>query len=253
MKALVTGASSGIGRDMAIYLSKIGYDIILVARDEKGLSKTAEVIKTQTKIIAIDLSNVDNCLKLYKMVENEDIDILINNAGFGAFGHFTDIDIDKELEMIDLNIKAVHTLTKLFIKDMKAKDRGYILNVASAAAFQPGPLMATYYATKSYVLRLTTALYEELRREKSNVVVSVLCPGPVRTNFNKTANVEFELKSLPSSYVARYGIDKMFKKKLIIIPGLYMKIAILFSHILPTKLLLKVSYNLQKQKHHNTR
>lgn len=248
MKALITGASSGIGRDMAKYLSKMGYDLILVARDEKGLQKVAEEIKTKTMIIAMDLGSVDNCLKLHKMVKKEDIDILINNAGFGTFGKFDDTDLNKELDMINLNIKAVHTLTKLFLIDMKAKDHGYILNVSSSASFQPGPLMATYYSTKAYVLRLTTAIYEELRKDGSNVVVSTLCPGPVSTNFNRVANVEFELKSLPSYYVAKYGIDNMFKKKLIIIPGLYMKFLYFFSRIIPTKMILKVSYNVQRRK-----
>jgi short-subunit dehydrogenase len=153
--------------------------------------------------------------------------------------------------MIDLNIKSLHTLTKLFLKDMKAKDHGYILNVSSSAAFQPGPLMATYYATKAYVLRLTTALYEELRKDGSSVVVSTLCPGPVRTNFNKVANVDFELQSLTSSYVAKYAIDSMFKKKLIIIPGLYMKIACIFSRIISTKSILKISYKIQRRKRAN--
>jgi short-subunit dehydrogenase len=248
MKALITGASSGIGRDMAKYLSKMGCDLILVARDEKGLEKVSESLKTNTKIIATDLSIVDNCKQLYKTVKNEDIDILINNAGFGAFGQFTETDLNKELNMIDLNVKTVHILTKLFLRDMKTKNYGYILNVSSSAAFQPGPLMATYYSTKAYILRLTTAIYEELKKDGSNVVISALCPGPVATNFNNVANVEFQLKSLPSNYVAKYGIDKMFKKKLIIIPSLYMRILYFFSRILPTKTVLKISYNIQKRK-----
>jgi short-subunit dehydrogenase len=150
--------------------------------------------------------------------------------------------------MVDLNIKTVHILTKLFLKDFKKKDKGYILNVSSSAAFQAGPLMSTYYATKAYVLRLTTAIYEELRRDKSNVVVSVLCPGPVKTNFNRVANVKFELKSVSSEYVAKYAIDKMLKKKLIIIPTFYMKIIIFFNRLLPIKTMLKIAYNIQKKK-----
>jgi short-subunit dehydrogenase len=248
VKALVTGASSGIGKDIAIYLSQLGYDIILVSRDKEGLENVAKEIKTETKVIVMDLSIIDNCKKLYQMVKKDNINILINNAGFGIFGSFLNIDLDKDLSMIDLNIKAVHTLTKLFLRDMKAKDKGYVLNVASSAAFQAGPLMATYYATKAYVLRLTTALYEELRKDKSKVVISCLCPGPVKTNFNRVAKVEFELKSLTSEYVAKYAIDEMFKKKLIIIPGLYMKILCTISRVIPTKLLLKVTYNIQRKK-----
>jgi short-subunit dehydrogenase len=248
VKALVTGASSGIGKDIAIYLSKLGYDIILVSRDKEALKNVSKIIKTKTKIIKMDLSVTENCKKLYEMTKKDNVDILINNAGFGLFGKFNDTNSDKELNMIDLNIKAVHTLTKLFLNDMKKKNHGYILNVASSAAFLPGPLMSTYYATKAYVLRLTEAIYEELEIDKSNVVISCLCPGPVKTNFNKVANVEFELKSLTSKYVSKYAIDKMFKEKLIIIPGFDIKLSYVFSRFIPTKLLLKVAYYIQKKK-----
>lgn len=248
VKALVTGASSGIGRDIAKYLSELGYDIILVARDKSGLDKVAQIIKTKTRVIAMDLSIVTNCYKLHQMVKNDDIDIFINNAGFGILGDFVDTELDRELTMIDLNIKAVHILTKLFLKDMKIKNSGYILNVSSLSSFQPGPLMATYYATKAYILRITTAIYEELRRDRSHVVVSVLCPGPVRTNFNNTANVEFEIKSLSSDYVAKYAIDKMFKKKLIIIPGTYTKLVPFLSRLLSTKIMARLVYNIQRRK-----
>ncbi|MDD3048915.1 MAG: SDR family oxidoreductase [Bacilli bacterium] len=248
MKALITGASSGIGRDMALYLGKLGYDLILVARDKEGLTKVSKEIKTKVEIINLDLSINDNCYKLYDMVKNKKVDILINNAGFGLFGKFEKTNLEKEINMINLNITALHILTKLFLKDMKLKDSGYILNVASSAAFQPGPLMATYYGTKAYVLRLTTSIYEELRKDQSKVSLSVLCPGPVRTNFNKVANVEFEIQSLSSEYVAKYAIDKMFKKKLIIIPGFIMKCGYLISRITPTKLILKVAYNIQRKK-----
>lgn len=182
------------------------------------------------------------------MVKDEDIDILINNAGFGIFGRFLDIDLDKELNMIDLNIKTVNILTKLFLKDFKLKNRGYILNVASSAAFLPGPLLSSYYASKAYVLRLTEAIYEELRHEKSNVYVGALCPGPVDTEFNNVAKVKFALKGLTSKYVADYAIDKMFKRKLVIVPGKVMKLAGFLTRICPRKLLLKISYNQQRKK-----
>ena len=184
MKALITGASSGIGKDMAIYLSSLGHEVILVSRDDEALKKVQKNIKGKSRVIVMDLNDKNNCIKLHKMVEKDNIDILINNAGFGTFGEFIDTSLDKELDMINVNITAVHILTKLFLKDFVKRDSGYILNVSSSAAFQPGPLMATYYSTKAYVLRLTTALYEELRKIKSNVHVSVLCPGPVKTNFN---------------------------------------------------------------------
>lgn len=213
-----------------------------------GLEKASKEIKTKSIVIDLNLDTEDNCFKLYEMVKDENVDILINNAGFGLFGKFDKTDLKKELSMIDLNIKTVHILTKLFLSDMKKKNSGYILNVASSAAFQPGPLMATYYGTKAYVLRLTTSIYEELRRDHSKVVVSTLCPGPVETNFNKVANVEFEIKSLSSKYVAKYAIDKMFKKRLIVIPGLYMKASYILSRITPTKLILRIAYRIQRRK-----
>ena len=150
--------------------------------------------------------------------------------------------------MIDLNIKAVHILTKFFLKDMIKRDKGYILNVSSAASFSAGPLMATYYATKGYVTKLSMGIYEELRRKKSNVHISVLCPGPVNTNFNKIANVEFADKGMDSKVVAKYAIDKMFKNKLIIIPGTKMKLAHFFNRFVSDKFSLKVVYNFQKKK-----
>ena len=146
MKALITGASSGIGLDMAKYLATMKCELILVARDKEKLEKIQESLPTKVTIIVADLSNEQKVKELYVLTKNEKIDILINNAGFGVFGYFTETDINKELEMIDTNIRAVHLLTKFFVKDMEKNNFGYILNVASSAAFQPGPLMATYYA-----------------------------------------------------------------------------------------------------------
>ena len=247
MKALVTGASSGIGREMAKILSDMGYDLILVARRKKKLEELKKQLTTKVTIINLDISSTYNCMKLYDKVKKEDIDIVINNAGFGLFGEFTETSLDIELDMIDTNIKAVHTLTKLFLKDFKEKDSGYILNVSSSAAFLSGPLMSTYYATKGYVLKLTEAIYEELRREDSNVYIGALCPGPVDTEFNDVANVKFSIQSLNSHDVAEYAINQMFKRKLIIIPGWKMKF-IVFSRLLPRKLLLRINYNIQKKK-----
>ena len=233
---------------MAIYLSSLGHEVILVSLDDEELKKVQKNIKGKSRVIVMDLNDKNNCIKLHKMVEKDNIDILINNAGFGTFGEFIDTSLDKELDMINVNITAVHILTKLFLKDFVKRDSGYILNVSSSAAFQPGPLMATYYSTKAYVLRLTTALYEELRKIKSNVHVSVLCPGPVKTNFNNVANVKFEIKSTTSEYVAKYAIDKMFKNKLIIIPTFYMQATIFFSRLAPTKLGLRIAYKIQNKK-----
>ena len=248
MKALITGASSGIGADIARILIEEGHEVILVARRKGKLEKLKKELGDNAKIIVMDVSSTFNCMDLYHKVKDENIDILINNAGFGLFGKFINTKIDKELDMIDLNIKAVHTLTKLFLKDFKKKDRGYILNVASSAAFLPGPLMSTYYASKAYVLHLSEAIYEELKKDKSNVSISVLCPGPVDTEFNKVAGVSFGLKSKQSKEVAQYAIKKMLKKKLIIIPGIMMKLGIYSLRFLPRKTLLKIAYTFQSKK-----
>lgn len=248
MKALVTGASSGIGKDIAIELSKRGYELILVSRNKKELSIVQKELVTNSKIIILDLSVPENCIDLYNQLNGEDIDILINNAGFGVFGEFTKTSLDKELSMINLNVSAVYILTKLFLSDFVKRDSGYILNVASSAAFTPGPLMASYYATKAYVLRLTESIYGELKKKKSDVYIGALCPGPVETKFNEVAGVQFSIKALTSKEVADYAVSKMFKKKLIIIPGLTMKFCHLFIRFIPVELLTKITYNIQKKK-----
>lgn len=248
MKAVITGASSGIGESMAYYLNEKDIDLILVATNEEKLQKVKSKLKETAKIIVCDLRYEEEVFKLYDKLKGEDIDIFINNAGFGLFGDFDKTDLDRELEMIDVNIKAVHILTKLFLKDFVKKDAGYILNVASSAGFMAGPHLDTYYATKNYCLKLTEGIYEELRRNNSNVHISALCPGPVDTNFNRVAKGKFKIKGADKDYVAKYGIDKMFKGKLIIIPTFKMKIAIFMTRIAPTKLLLHITYNIQKRK-----
>lgn len=248
MKALVTGASSGIGLEMSKYLDSLGYEVILVARDKEKLEAAAKMLKHKPKIIVMDISQIEDIKSLYVLVKNDDIDILVNNAGFGLCGNFTETDLSKELNMIDLNIKSVHVLTKLFLKDMKRKNKGYILNVASSAAFQSGPLMATYYSTKSYVYRLTEAINYELKKEKSNVQVSCLCPGPVDTNFFDVADVKFSVKPLKASYVAKYAIDKLLKRKMLIIPGIKMKLAKQLGRLASDKMLMRITYKIQKKK-----
>ena len=248
MKALVTGASSGIGRDIAIKLSKLGYELILVSRDENRLKETAELLSTKYTIVPMDLCNKENCFRLYDQFKDEDIDVLVNGAGFGLFGNTWETDLGKELKMIDLNVTALHILTKLFLQDMVKKDKGYIMNIASSAGFLAGPILNTYYATKNYVTKWTMAIYEELRRAKSNVRICCLCPGPVDTNFNKVAGGSFTVKALSSEYVADYAVNKMFKKKMIIVPGLMVKMGIFMNRFLPYKLSLKIAYNIQKKK-----
>ena len=248
MKALITGASSGIGLSFAKILAEQKYELILVARNRRKLEEVQESLKAKVTIIVADLANEQKVKELYAFIKKENIDILINNAGFGDFGFFTETDLYKELEMIDTNIKAVHILTKSVLKDMEKKNFGYILNVASSTAFQPGPLMATYYATKSYVYQLSSAIYYEQKKKKSNVHISVLCPGPVDTNFNDVANVDFSVAPLSSDFVARYSIEKMFKNKMLIIPGIKMKLAKFFSRFVSEKFLLSVIYHIQKRK-----
>lgn len=216
MKALITGASSGIGRDIARQLNKKGYELVLVARDENKLNDLKNELGEGVQVVSMDLSIDKNCKELHTKVH--DIDLLVNNAGFGTCGDFTKTDLEKEIKMINTNITAYHILTKLYLQDMIKQDKGQILNVASIAGFMPGPLMATYYATKSYVVRLSEAIREELKKQKSNVKISVLCPGPVDTNFNKVADVEFSTKGLTSEYVAKYTVKKLEKNKFYIIP-----------------------------------
>ena len=251
MKVLLTGASSGIGKDMAKVLNKKGYDLVLVARDEERLNSVKTELEKESKgnrieIISMDLSVEENCKRLCEEVT--DVDILINNAGFGDCGNFAKTDLEKEIKMIKTNIVAYHILMKEYLKEMKKRGTGKILNVASIAGFMPGPLMATYYATKAYVVRLSEAVREELKKEKSDVKISVLCPGPVETNFNNVANVKFKLREAKSFDVAKYAIRKMEKGKFYIVPGLDVKIGRLGAKIFPANLVSKVTYRVQKRK-----
>ena len=191
MKALITGGSSGIGKAIAKELSKKGIEIILVARNETNLKEAAKEIGNNTKIIIADISKEKECKELYEKVKDENIDILINSAGIGLHGKFTNDKLDDQINLINLNIKAVQILTRLFLEDFSKKNKGYILNIASTAAFSPGPLMATYFASKAYILRLTEAISEELRQENSNVYIGCLCPGPVNTHFNDKLGIKF--------------------------------------------------------------
>lgn len=247
MRALITGASNGIGLEFARKLSNLGYDLILVARNEDKLKEIKNLLKGNVEIISMDLSEEKNIYDLYDKTK-ERVDLLINNAGFGLFGKFTETNLAEELNLIDLNIKAYHILTKLFLQDMVKRDSGRILNVASSAAFEPGPLMSSYYASKSYVYNLTMAIYEELRRDKSHVRVSILCPGPVNTGFNDRANVKFSLKGLIPESVVDYTISQMMKNKLIIIPSFGVKLGVFVNRIFSRKFMLRMIYNIQRKK-----
>ena len=248
LKVLITGASSGIGRDFATILKEKYDEMVLIARDEKRLNELKEEIQKSkdisVKIITTDLSIKENCIKIYE--ENKDVDLLINNAGFGDCGVFSDTDLEKDISMINTNITALHILTKLYLKDMKLRNKGHILNVASIAGFMSGPLMATYYASKNYVVRLSEAIYEELRREKSNVKISVLCPGPVETNFNNVANVEFSMKGMKSIDVANYAIKNL--NKFYIVPSFGVRFVSVISRLSSGRKVARFVYNVQKKK-----
>ncbi len=246
MRALITGASSGIGRDMARELDKKGIDLVLVARNKEKLEEVKKSLNVKCEVIPMDLGIEENCIKLYDMAK--DIDILINNAGFGSFGYFDETDLEKEIKLIDTNVKAVHILTKLYLKDMVEKNSGSILNVASIAGFMPGPLMCAYYASKAYVVRLSEGIREELKKKKSKVKISVLCPGPVDTNFNDVAGVKFKLPSYTSEHVAKYAVEKMLKGKFLIVPGIKIKFVRLMSKISPNNITSKVVYIMQERK-----
>ena len=239
MIALVTGASSGIGRDIARVLAKRGYNIIAVARGKEALENLKEELekeyKVQVDVQVIDLINREACKNLYSYVHEKygTIDVLVNDAGFGTCGKSTDTDLDKEIAMVDTNIVALHILTKLFLQDMVKADKGHIMNVASIAGFMPGPLMATYYSTKAYVVRLTQSIRQELFMQHSKVKICALCPGPVNTNYNKVADVKFNLAEANSKQVANYAVKKMFKNKILIFPSFTMWLGRILFKIFP--------------------
>ena len=248
MKVLITGASSGIGKDMARVLAKQADELVLVARDVTKLEEVKKELENDAKIeiISKDLSIEENCKEIHNQVQN--VDILINNAGFGDCGNFTKTSLEKDIRMIKTNIIAYHILTKLYLTDMKEKNSGKILNVASIAGFMPAPLMTTYYDTKNYVVKLSEAIREELKKEHSKVQISILCPGPVETNFNKVANVDFHLREANSMDVAKYAIKKLQKGKFYIVPGIDIKIARFGAKILPANIISKFAYMAQKRK-----
>ncbi len=249
MTALVTGASSGIGREIAIKLAKRGFRLVISGRNLEQLEALRDEIgENRVRIITADISHPSECYRLYREAKEYNVNVLVNNAGFGLFGEFAESDLDRELEMIDVNIKAVHILTKLFLRDFVEKDKGYILNVASAAGFMPGPLMSTYYATKNYVVRLTEAVREELRVKGSRVYVGAFCPGPVMTPFNDVAGAKFGLRGITPEYAAECAVKGMISGKALIIPTLKMKAAVYGSKIVPDTALAAVTRHFQTKK-----
>ena len=172
----------------------------------------------------------------------------MNGAGFGLYGKFAETDLDRELEMIDVNIKAVHILTKLFLRDFMQKNEGRILNIASSAGFLPGPLLSTYYATKNYVVRLSEAIYEELREAGSPVTISCLCPGPVETEFNQVAGANSAAKGISCEQVAKQAVEQTLAGKLLIFPGKMVRLGAAASRLVPDKPLLRIVRSFQEKK-----
>ena len=255
---LITGASSGIGYEFAKIYAKKGYNLVITARRKNNLERIKQELESFdtsicVDIIVLDLSKQNSAKELYEVVKQRGIliDTLINNAGFGVYCNFIETDIEKEIDMIELNIKSLVVLTKLFLKDMVSRNNGTIINVASTAAFQPGPLMSVYYASKSFVLSFTEAIRNEVR--DTNVNISVLCPGPTDTEFEKSASLEesslfTKLKVMKPEKVAIIGYKGINRNKSVIIPGILNNILITFNKIIPRALVINIVRKLQESK-----
>lgn len=251
--ALITGATAGIGYELAKLYAKDENNLILVARDEERLKEVKDELEfynIKVYTITLDLSEDNSCEKVLDFVnkKNLSVDILINNAGVGSFGYLSEIEMKKELKLIDVNIRALTELTKIFLPSMIEHGEGAIMNVASTAAFCAGPKMATYYASKSYVLNFTEALYEELKG--SEIKVSCLCPGPVKTSFQEKSGIkkkESAKKALMTAKdVAEIAYRDFKKGKLIIIPGFKNKLIITLNKLIPRSLSRKMILMMNK-------
>lgn len=261
MTALITGASAGIGMEMAKILIRT-HDVILVARRKERLEQVRHCLEEQEKkrcgekanrhsaeVFVCDVSSCEECRRLYETFREREIDIVINGAGFGVFGDFLDNDLDRELDMLKTNMLGLHVLMKLFLKDMVARDAGYLLNIASSAGYMPGgPKLAAYYASKAYVLNLTRAVAVELRDRGSHVYLGALCPGPVQTEFNRVAGVKHDISGITAKECARIAVAEMKKRRTLIIPGGTIKLTYLGRKLIPDGILLAVAHGLQKKK-----
>jgi len=245
-KALITGASSGIGAAIAKRLDSMGYETVLVARRTERLVTLSNELSMPSYIVTADLTDIEAVKNLSE--KYPDIDVLINNAGLGVYGEFTKTDFSRESDMIDVNIRALHLLMKEYIPIMEKRGGGKILNVSSSAAFFSGPFLSSYYASKVYVLRLSRAVREELRRKKSPISISVLCPGPVETEFGEVSGSDLGKGALSAELVAKLAVKGMMKNKFSIVPGFTMKCTRFLSKILPEALTVRVLYKIQKSK-----
>ncbi|MBY6038010.1 SDR family oxidoreductase [Fictibacillus nanhaiensis] len=253
---LITGASSGIGLEFASIFAKDGYHIILTARNETRLQDIARDLKTkhntEVTVIAKDLSLNEGAEELTAelLAKGIEIDVLINNAGFAAYGPFDETSWKEEKDMIQVNIMALTALTKQLLPGMIKRNSGKILNVASTAAFQPGPLMAVYYATKAYVLSFSEAINYEVR--DTNVSVTALCPGATATNFEKRASLEssklFQSGAMDAHEVALSGYKALMEEKALIIPGSKNKVLANLVRFLPRKTVLNIVHYVQDKK-----
>lgn len=247
--AVVTGASAGLGVEFAKQLAKRGYKLILTARREDRLKELAKKLKTECLIITADLSKEEECFRFFEAVKDKPVEVFINNAGFGDCNHFLLSDLTKELDMINVNIKAMHILMKLCLQKFEKDGQGYLLNVASCAGLLPGgPYMATYYATKAYVASITQAVAQELKENASSVYLGALCPGPVNTEFYDVADVVFTLKGISPKRCVKYAVDKMFERKTVIVPTLLIKLLTTFGPMLPRKLCVAATAGQQRRK-----
>jgi len=247
--AVITGASAGLGTEFAKQLADKGYKLILTARREERLKNLAESLSVECVIIPADLSKKEECLRFFESIKAYKIDIFINNAGFGDCDSFLKSDLEMELDMVDVNIRAMHILCKKMLQKMQKENHGYILNVASSAGLLPaGPYMATYYATKAYVSSLTQAIARELKEMGSRVYVGALCPGPVDTEFYDVANVEFMLKGITPQYCVKYAIKQMIKRQTVIVPTLLMKASTTMGRMAPRDLAIKITSVQQRKK-----
>ena len=233
--AVVTGGASGIGLEFVKLLISDNYKVYVVDNSQENLSKLSSIVNSENfESIHQDLSKTYSPEKLYKILKNKNVDVLINNAGFGTFGKFHKTDWKIEKDMINLHVLNTTHLTKLFLKDMVKKNEGKILNIASVAAFQPGPLMSLYYATKAYILHFTEAISNEVKDK--NICISVLCPGQTKTNFQKNVSTKknkIKFNTACPIKVAKYGYESLKSNVTVSVPGFWNNFIIFLGRLLP--------------------
>lgn len=254
--ALITGAAGGIGLELAQMAAADGYNLLLIDIDSENLrtarDKILTTFKCSVETLCIDLSQNNAAQTIIHFVVEKKlcVELLINNAGFGNFGYFTQSSWEKDLGMLQVHMITSTRLMKHFLKSMTSRKKGYVLNIASVAAFLPGPLMSTYHASKAYLLNLSQAVANEVRDE--GVQVSVLCPGMTRTNFakaNGNDNPSIKFNYLEPTWVAQYGYRQMKKGRVVIVPGIWNKISSFLPRLLPGKTATSMVGKIQRKNH----